>query len=258
MQKSLVSAIIGGVAVAMLGLWAGVLNVQFPWQVVPDFTEIEVDVALPEEATIVAVEPIALDCRARVHAIVPIEGRREHTLFGKVYRTDTLTMEAIGDVDTCVEGTSAEVIYNRDGTTEVIIPGESILFVRPRVDAVQTADSVEVDKGTLGKLTDVFPWVDDDLGLTPLGYAYAQNVIGSSDCMQAAYQVTEQMLIDAYTEQFVANGANREDLTVRIDGEPNFTDPPPVELDGVDMLAGDDVTCVLGEDLAAEAGPDGR
>ena len=84
-------------------------------------------------------EPISLDCRARIHAEVPVEGRREHELLGQVYRTDTVSMLAVGDVDTCVEGTSAEVVHHRDGTTEVIIPGESILFVRPRVDAVATA-----------------------------------------------------------------------------------------------------------------------
>ena len=61
--------------------------------------------------------------------------------------------------------------FHRDQS--VIIPGESILFVRPRVDAVATADSVHEGKGTIGKLTDSFPWVDSDVGLTPLAYAYA-------------------------------------------------------------------------------------
>lgn len=251
MNKILGGTIIGALVVTIAALWTGVASLQFPWQVLPDFTDVEVELALPEEATIVAVEPIALDCRARVHAVVPIEGSREHTLFDRVYRTDTISMEAVGDVDTCVEGTSAEVTYHRDGSTDVVIPGHSILFVRPRVDAVRTAESVDVTKGQLGRFTDVFPWVDTDLGLTPLAYAYAQNVIGSSQCMEAAYTVTEQMLIDAYTDQFVANGADADSLTVRIDGDPIFTDPPAVELDGVDMsVDGDAITCAVSDELS--------
>ncbi len=250
MKRLAGGALIGALVVAGLGLWSGVFAVQFPWQVLPDFTDVEVQVSLPEEARIVAVEPIALDCRARVFAEVPVEGRREHTVFGKVYRTDTVNMTAFGDVDTCVEGTSTSVTYHRDGSTEVVIPGESILFVRPRVDAVQSASTVKVDKGAFGKVTDVAPWVSDDLGLTPLAYAYAQSVIGSSECMQAAYTVTEQVLIDAYTEQFLSNGADPSELTVRIDGEPNFIDSPAPDLGEVDMQVNDgEISCVVSDEL---------
>ncbi len=238
MKKLFAGALVGVVAFAGFAVWSNMIDVRFPWQVLPEFAEVEVELSLPEEARIVEVEPIALDCRARIHAEVPVEGRREHSLFGQVYRTDTVTMQATGDVDTCVEGTSADVIYRRDGSTEVIIPGESILFVRPRVDAVATADSVHEGKGTIGKLTDSFPWVDSDVGLTPLAYAYAQNVIGSSQCMEAAYSVTQQVLIDAYRQQFIDQGADPESLTVRIDGRPLFPDAPPIDM-------GDDVTMAV-------------
>lgn len=247
----------GGAAVATVGLiifgvWASAVSFRFPWQPDLDFTDVEVTLSLPEEAMITAVEPITLDCRARVHASIPIEAKREHELFGKVYRTDTLEMLAIGDVDTCIEGSSAKVKYNQDGTTEVTIDGGDIVFVRPRVDAVKTADSVEVNKGLIGKWTDVFPWVDDDLGLTPISYAWAQNIIGGSDCMQAAYTVTQQILIDAYTEQFIANGADADKLSVQIDGLPDFSDPAPLDLDGIDMKVDETgTTCLVSEDLAS-------
>ncbi len=239
MNKILTGAILGIVAFAGFAVWSNVIDIRFPWQVLPEFADVQVDLTLPEEARIVEVEPIALDCRARIHAEVPVEGRREHSVFGKVYRTDTVTMQATGDVDTCVEGTSADVVYKRDGSTEVIIPGEAILFVRPRVDAVATAATVDETKGAFGKLTDAFPWVDSDLGLTPLAYAYAQTVIGSSQCMEAAYSVTEEVLIDAYRQQFIDQGADPATLTVRIDGQPLFPDAPEVDM-------GEDVTMSVG------------
>ena len=130
------------------------------------------------------------------------------------------------------------------------------MFVRPRVDAVATAQSVVVDKGLAGKVTDAFPWVSDDLGLTPLAYAYAQNVIGGSNCMETAYTVTEGLLIDAYTQQFIDQGADPEKLTVRIDGSPSFIDPEPIEMgDDVFMDVGaDSVSCVLSEELGGGGG----
>ncbi len=250
MNRILSGAVLGALAVAVFGLWTNIVSLQFPWTPDIDFTEVDVQLTLPEEAKITAIEPITLDCRARVHALVPVEGRREHSAFGRVYRTDTLTMEAIGDVDTCIEGSSAQVQYNSDGTTDVTIAGEDIVFVRPRVDAVKTADSVHVNKGLVGRWTDVFPWVDTDLGLTPLSYAYAQNVIGGSECMQAAYTVTEGILIDAYTEQFIANGADPQKLTVTIDGAPNFDDPPALDLGDVEMSVNSGaITCSVSDDL---------
>lgn len=251
-MKRLVSALLAGglllVAGVILGQ-SGLLSFSGP-QIIPDFTEVDVELTLPEEARIVAVEPITLDCRARVHAEVPVVGTREHTAFGQVYRTDRVTLDAVGDVDTCVDGSSATIFRNGDGTTDVVIAGESIVFVRPRVNTVATADSLTVSRGVIGKITDAFPWVDDNLGLTPLAYAYAQNVIGSSECMQTAYAVTQDILIDAYRQQFIEQGYDPEMLDVRIDGEPIFTDPEDLDMGNVDMRVGTgEISCVASEDL---------
>ena len=252
MKKTLIGILVGIAGFAGFAVWSGGISVEWPWKVIPDFTEVEVALTIPNEVRIVEIETISLDCRARVHAEVPLEGTREHTLLGKVYRTDSIDMQAIGDVDTCVDGTSAQVIHQRDGGTEVVIPGESIVFVRPRVNTVLSADSVEVNKGVIGKFTDVFPWVSDDLGLTPVAYAYAQNVIGSSQCMEAAYEVTEDVLIEAYRLQFIGQGADPETLVVRIEGEPVFVDPLPVDLGDITMdLSDETVTCIVSQDATA-------
>jgi hypothetical protein len=245
---------IGAVLLAGVFIWTGVGDFNWPWKVIPDFTDVEVSIELPEEARIVAVEPIVLDCRARVHAEVPVQGSREHQLFGQTYRTDTVDMFAIGDVDTCVEGASADVFHRADGSVDVVIPGNSVVFVRPRVNTVETADSVKVTKGQLGKVTDIFPWVSDDLGLTPLAYAYAQNVIGSSQCMRTAFAVTEDVLTEAYRQQFIEQGFDPNKLSVTIDGSPDFFDPPPLDLGGADMSVGtDNITCIASDDLGGSS-----
>ncbi len=242
--------VIGGFAAVLLAMAfaVGIFSISGPS--LPSLGEVDVDVQLPNEARIVAVEPISLDCRARIHAQVPVEGVREHESFGVVYRTDRVSMNAIGDVDTCVDGSAAEISHFSDGSTEVIIPGESIRFVRPRVDTVKTADSVEVDKGAVGKLTDAFPWVNDNDGLTPLAYAYAQNVIGSSQCMEAAYEVTQEILLDAYRQQALDQGADNDDLVVRIEGQPDFPDPEPIASGDLELtVAGEAVDCVASGDV---------
>ncbi len=249
--------VLAGIGVGIVGVVAFVyttdsLSFTWPWDFVPEVNEVQVELTLPEEARIVNIEPIMLDCRARVHAEVPVLGRREHALFDQVYRTDTIEMVAIGDVDTCVDGGAAKVLRRSDGTTEIVIPAESIKFVRPRVNTVETAASVTVDKGLLGKVTDVFPWVSDDLALTPTAYAYSQNVIGSSECMRTAYTVTRGLITDAYRQQFIDQGADAGKLSVRIDGEPVFEDPEPIYMgEGVEMSVGNgSVTCVADRDLS--------
>ncbi len=249
MKKVLIGILTGAIGFGAFALWSGGVSIDWPWKVIPDFNDVSVALEIPNEVRIVDIEQISLDCRARIHAEVPLEGTRDHRLLGRVYRTDSIEMEAVGDVDTCVDGTSAQVVHRRDGSTEVVIPGESIVFVRPRVNTVLSADSVSVEKGTFGKLTDVFPWVSDDLGLTPVAYAYAQNVIGSSQCMQAAYEVTEEVLIDAYRVQFIGQGADPETLVVRIEGEPVFVDPLPINMGDVTMgLSDETITCIVSDE----------
>jgi hypothetical protein len=242
--------IVGGFAAVLLAMALATGVIAFSGPSFPSLGDVDVDVQLPAEARIVSVEPISLDCRARIHAEIPIEGIRQQEGLGVVYRTDRVSMTAIGDVDTCVDGDAADVNYRSDGSTEVVIPGESIQFVRPRVDAVKTAETVNVDRDAVGKLIDAFPWVDDNTGLTPLAYAYAQNVIGSSQCMEAAYEVTREILIDAYRQQVIDQGVDDSTLTVRIEGQPEFGDPEPIETEDIELtVAGDSVTCVASGDL---------
>ena len=255
-NRFIASLVVAGFAVVVGAMAFAAGMISFSGPSFPEFTEIDVSLTVPTEARIVAVEPISLDCRARVFAEVPVEGKREHEAFGLVYRTDRISMHAYGDVDTCVDGSAARITHNRDGSTDVVIPGDSIRFVRPRVDAVRTADSVDVDKDLVGKMVDAFPWVDDNLGLTPKAYAYAQNVIGSSECMRTAYGVTQDILIDAYHDQAVAQGADPDRLSVAIEGEPNFDDPSELELGDYELWVGDgSVACVASEDLGGISTP---
>ncbi len=259
MTRLIQGIILGGtiVVVGVVIIVAGLVSLPTPS--FPSFSKSEVSLTLPDEARIVAVEPISLDCRARVHAEVPIDCKRTHEIGGFEYRVDRIQMNAIGDVDTCVDGSAAQITHSKDGTTEVVIPGESILFVRPRVNTVKTAESVNIDKDQIGKLVDAFPWVDDNLGLAPKAYAYAQVVIGSSECMRTAYGVTEAILIDAYRQQLIDDGVDPEQLTVRIDGEPDFENTEEFDLGDIEMTvgSGDDISCVASEDVGGVSSPQG-
>ncbi len=234
----------------------GVIGIDWPWQKidVPDVLTEETAIIQPEEATVIEIEPIAIDCRARVHARVPVQGTREHRALGATYRTDTVSMTAIGDIDTCVDASAAAIVSEDDGTFRVIVPADSITFERPRVDAVATRDSVHFDKGLIGKLTDVLPWVSDNSGLTPAAYAYAQEVVGSSACMERAWQVTSSVVKNAYRQQLMQKGGDPDSVSVHIMGTPSFGDTPTGERDGFDFeVSATGVECRLdGEAYTAD------
>lgn len=238
-------------------LYSGAISINWPWQNIDlDIASSKTVVAPDAPAQIYRIEPLALDCRARISAIVPVEGKKEHELAGRVYRTDTVEMEAYGDVDTCVNAELVQIEQLDDGRTKVTIPAEAIEFVRPRVDTVATRDSVRFDKGLIGKLTDAFPWVSDNEKLTPSAYAFAQTVIGGSDCMSQAYTVTEQVLLDAYAEHARITGTNPNRVEVEIVGIPDFDQNPPLtELDGAEFeVRNDEVKCEVAEGATDQAG----
>lgn len=224
----------------------GVIGIDWPWENVdlPDPLTEETRVAQPEEATIVEIEPIALDCRARIHAQVPVKGNRDHKVLGQTYRTDTVTMTAIGDIDTCVASDATEIVPVGENAFRVLIPAEAITFERPRVDTVATRESVSFDKGLVGKFTDALPWVSDDSGLTPAAYAFAQQVVGSSECMERAWKITTVVIQSAYRDEIVARGGDADDVEVDIVGLPAFGEPPATEQDGFTFeVAGAGVNC---------------
>lgn len=229
------------VALLVVATNLGLIGVTWPWQKIdlPTVLSEETTLTQTTEATVYSITPIALDCRARIDASVPIEGRREHKVAGQVYRTDKVSMVAQGDIDTCVDSSRTQIRQQDDGAFLVIIPADAITFERPRVDAVATRDSVEFDKGWVGKLTDAFPWVSDNSGLTPAAYSYAQQVVGSSECMERAWDVTETVIKKAYSDQLADQGGERAAIRVLIDGTPDFGDAPGEDIDDFRFELGD-------------------
>ena len=202
----------------------GWVDINWPWEdidLVKEEAEVGVDV-VEGPAEIITVTPIALDCRARVVAEVPVVGTQRTEVVGQTVSTDTVRMRAIGDVDTCVQATGVEINERADGSIGVIIDATSIEFRRPRVDAIATMDSVETDRGFVGQLVGALPWTNEDDELTPAAFAFAQDVIGGSECMEAAYAQTEAAIIAAYTQQVVDQGGDPADIDVIISGIPDF------------------------------------
>ncbi len=248
-----------GVCAIVVLFALGAVNVKWPWEWgALDVTSADTDIAYAAPARVVSVEPISLDCRARIHAEVPVEGRKEHRLLGQVYRTDTIEMTAIGDVDTCVQSGEVQIDQRDGGTFVVTIPGSAIEFVRPRVDAVATMDSIDYDQGFVGELTDILPGVSDSEGLTAGAFAFAQSVIGGSDCMEQAFGVTEQVLLDAYRQQLIEQGANPADIELQILGDPDFGQneiPPELDADDFDFTVDDgEVACEVAPDALGTGG----
>ncbi len=211
-------------ALIVLGLSSvGWIDFQWPWEnVVQQETTIEIDTDEVGPARIIEITPIALDCRARIEAEVPVVGTQRTSVAGATVSTDTIRMRAIGDVDTCVAADGVEINERTDGTIGVVIDASAIEFVRPRVDAVATMDSVTTDRGFVGQLADLLPYTNEDDELTPAAFAFAQMVIGGSECMQAAFDQTTIALEEAYRQQMVDQGANPEDIDVIVAGLPDF------------------------------------
>lgn len=200
-------------------------NLVFHWQW-PFGDSSKATIAPAGAATVTRIEPEVLDCRARINATVPLKGKKDYTnhnpVHDFVYRTDTLKLAAVGDVDTCVrDGATVQELKN--GGWAVNVPAESVEFVRPRVDAVATAKSVDFEKGWVGKFTDAFPWVDDNNGLTPAAYAYAQTIIGGSSCMKAAWTPTQRAIVAAYKQQAADKHIDPNKVEVTFSGTPNFS-----------------------------------
>ena len=199
----------------------GWIDIRWPWEnVVEQTSEVAVDVE--EGPAVLTVAPIALDCRARITATVPVVGTQRTSVAGATISTDTIRMQAVGDVDTCVSADGVEIIERADGTIGVIIDADAIEFVRPRVDAVATMDSVSTDRGIVNQVFEALPWTNEDDELTPAAFAFAQTVIGGSECMRAAYDQTETALVDAYRNQMAEQGADPDDIDVIVSGLPDF------------------------------------
>jgi hypothetical protein len=239
-------------AVALLLLIAlfsfGWIDIKWPWEdLVEQKSEVGVDIVEEGPAEIVRIQPIALDCRARISAEVPVIGKQSTELAGQTISTDTVRMRAIGDVDTCVEASGVDIRERDDGTIAVVIQADAIRFERPRVDAIATMDSVTTDRGIINQLVEILPLTNEDDELTPAAFAFAQTVIGGSSCMQAAYDETRTAIIAAYRQQLVEQGGNADDIDVVISGAPDFgqNDVPAAALGEFEFIEEAGTSCVV-------------
>ena len=147
-SRSLISVLVVAIVGLVVFVQLGVANLSWPWDGATVSAQ-TTTINQTKEAEIIEIEPIALDCRARIHTVVPVEGKRDHDVLGQTYRTDTVEMTAIGDIDTCVDASAVEIVVREDGSARVLVPADAIEFVRPRVDAVATLDSVTYDEGLI-------------------------------------------------------------------------------------------------------------
>lgn len=226
----------------------GWIDIVWPWEnIVEEETTIGIDTEDVGPARILDITPIALDCRARIEAEVPVVGTQRTSVAGATVSTDTVSLRAVGDVDTCVSADGVEINERTDGTIGVVIDASAIEFVRPRVDAVATMESVTTDRGFIGQVADLLPFTNEDDELTPAAFAFAQTVIGGSDCMRAAFDQTSLALEEAYRQQMIDQGADPNDIDVIVAGLPDFgqNDSEIAELGDFEFIQDSEAACVV-------------
>ncbi|NNE56115.1 MAG: hypothetical protein HKN32_08850 [Flavobacteriales bacterium] len=244
-QKQTFLIKIGVAIVALFGfLWGlSVINlIDLKWPFSSPL-ERETTVTQIEPATIYQMSAIGIDCREYTAVAVPTEGKNEHkadlVLWKPKYRTDTILMTVYGDVEACVPTLASTVLNTADGRVVVEVDATQIEWNRPRPDAEKTLafGDINVNQGWVGEITDIIPFVSDNLGLKEKAYAFGQAVIGSSECFSVAWDQVRQAIEFAYIHlEAERNNVDPSQVSVKFLGEPNFdqhVQPEDLELEGV-------------------------
>ncbi len=211
---------------------------------------------------IVKIVPEALECRAYVQAEIPVKGESQYIwktpLFSKTLNTDTITFTAIGDVEVCFPAEGATVHAKNDGSWLVEIDSSQAVFNRPRVDALATENSVDYKPGAGREIIEFVPIVDYFIDtnaheLTAEAFAYAQALIGGSDCMNAAWQPVQKAIVLSYQDQAARKGADPGAVEVIFTNQPDFEQHAKVfdtgVFDGVEFeIDTENDRCVVLED----------
>ncbi len=181
----------------------------------------------------VRVRPLDLSCKARIDAVVPLKGEAKSTAHAPLidvnltYNTDTITMTAIGDVDTCFPATGATVKHT-DTSWLVKIDASQTVLNRPRVKPAATAQSVSYHPGAGRKLVKLLPIVnfflvnENGSRLTLEAEAFAQSIIGGSSCMKAAWPATKRAIVQTYQDDAKRKGIPASHVHVSFTGQPAF------------------------------------
>ncbi len=222
---------------------------------IPSFNENNVEIA-QTDVGVVRLEPVSLDCHGRIEAVVPVEAENKRQLAGRLtWSTDRMNMDVHGQLLTCLED-EAVAIDEDDGEYTVTIDASRVHFEEATIDAVETAESVETNQGTLSGIVDAIPFVNLDSELTSEGYAFGQIVV-DNECKEAAWGVTQEAIINAYkVSEAERLGIDPDDITVEFDGTPDFTPRTvPDELFGdVEMeVINERVVCLASEGGATQA-----
>lgn len=213
------------VALLVVSFGRGLIN-ELMFDFIPDIPaplsavdEFQLDQPVPAE--IVRVEPIAIECRATVDAVIPLALQKDvrYSVFGQglFTRSEHGFYTAYGDVDVCVGIDNTRITGTEDFGWNVVIDARDIEFRRPRVDTIRSARSWELhtDWGWI-------PGVDGDDDAGTNASALAQLFIGSSECMEAAWDATVFAIVESYRHQAQLQGVDPALVEVTINGTPDF------------------------------------
>lgn len=174
---------------------------------------------------------IFIDCRARTDVAAPVKDEAQHiihTFFGSfTWNTDTVWMNAQGDVTTCFPADGAVVTTTGNRMT-VDVDTTRTVFYRPRVKPAATARSVRYEPGAGRRvagfvpLFDYFVMKENGSRLTLEAEQFAQSIIGGSRCMKASWKATRRAITTAYHKYAKQHGIARHNVTINFNGSPRF------------------------------------
>jgi hypothetical protein len=221
MPHLLLGTVAAVIIVAFLFMQAVNSLIKLPSMANPVAIEESFTFAQQKPAEIVRIEPIAIECRAAIEAEVPVLLQKDvhYKTFGwNVFtRTERGAFTSFGDVDTCLAIDHTRIFQTANGGWTVNVNVDDIVFRRPRVDMLRSFDTwiISVD-------WDWAPWVDGDTQMGLEAAALAQYLIGSSSCIEAAFDVTVDAIEASYKDQAASIGIDPALVNVVIDGTPSY------------------------------------
>jgi len=221
------------VALLVVNFGRGLIN-ELTFDLVPDIpapltSEDEFSLTQPVPIEIVSIEPIALECRATIDSVIALVLQKdvEYRVFGWGWgtRSEHGFYTAYGDIDVCVGIENSTItsledvvgpVLDREGWL-VEIAVNDLEFRRPRIDNLKSAQSwrLHTDWGWV-------PGIDGDTTMGVEATALAQLLVGSSECIEAAFEATKLAITESYKQQALDVGIDPAKVEVRFTGEPNY------------------------------------
>lgn len=226
-------------------------------------TDVEKEATM-HELTVTKLEPIEIDCRARLIGTFANQTSLNPTAFGFDLASD-YKVNTNGEAETlsCAKASDVKVIISKSGDQDIFIPTDSISFwtrtVENNTNSVAELDATaEVGKAAWQIVEAVTPFtglnkkLNQKIGdLTQTGREYGANQV-QENCGQAAWSITEDVIQEGYELSAKRKGVDPAKVHTHIitsNGQalPNFSGPYKLNKDFKYKTLGSNPTCKIAD-----------